>query len=236
MEGQRVRRKQGSRSWWWNDETESAVREKKERLKIWKRTGEENNKVEYRTAKGKAKRVVARVKADAIEGLYDQLETVEGQQDIYRIAAARDRSGKDICQIRNVKSATGEDLMKDDGIKERWGQYFNMLMRNKENQRVETEERDPNQAMTRNISEEETETAIKGMKSWKAVGADEIPAEAWKYIGNFGIKILCKLFNSIMNTEQMPSSWRQSILIPIFKGKGDIQECKNYIDVCCYIV
>ena len=34
--------------------------------------------------------------------------------------------------------------------------------------------------------------------------------------------------NSIMNTEQMPSAWRQSILTPIFKGKGDIQECNNY--------
>ena len=29
------------------------------------------------------------MKAEAIEGLYDQLETVEGQQEIYRIAAAR---------------------------------------------------------------------------------------------------------------------------------------------------
>ena len=56
-------------------------------------------------------------------------------------------------------------------IKERRGQYFNMLM-NKENQRVETEEIDPNQAMTRNISEGETETALKGMKSGKAEGAD----------------------------------------------------------------
>ena len=168
---------------------------------------------------------MARVKAEAIEGLYDQLETVEGQQDIYRIAAARDRSGKDICQIRDVKSATGEVLMKDDEIKERWGQYFNMLMNN-ENQRVETEERYINQAMARNISEEETETAPKWKKCWKAVGADEIPAEAWKCIGNFGIKILCKLFNSIMDREQVPSAWRQSILI--FKGKGDIQECKNY--------
>ena len=148
------------------------------------------------------------MKAEVIEGLYDQLETVEGQLDIYQIAAARDRSGKDMCQIRNVKSATGEVLMKDDDIKERWGQYFNLLM-NKENQRVGTEERDPNQAMTLNISEEETtETALKGMKSGKAVGADEIPADAWKCIGNSGIKSLCKLFNSIMNTEQMPSAWR----------------------------
>ena len=105
---------------------------------------------------------------------------------------------------------------------------FDVFKGNKENERVETEERDPNQSMTRNISEEETETALKRMKCGKAVGADEIPAEAWEYGGNFGIKIRCKLFNCIMNTEQMPSAWRQSILIPIFKGKGDIQKCKNY--------
>ena len=77
------------------------------------------------------------------------------------------------------------------------GQYFNMLM-NKENQRVEAEERYPNQAMTRNISDEETESALKGLKCGKAVGADDIPAEAWKCIGNFGIKMLCKLFNCII--------------------------------------
>ena len=193
----------------------------------WKITGEEHDKVEYKTAKGKAKRVVARVKAEVMEGLYDQLETVEGQQYIYRIAAARDQSGKDICQIRNVKSATGEVLMKDDEIKERWGQYFNMLM-NKENQRVETEERDSNQAMTRNISDEETETALKGVTCGKAVGADKIPAEAWTYMGNFGVQMLCKFVNCILNTEQMPAAWRQIILIPIFKRNGDIEECKNY--------
>ena len=38
------RKKTGLESWWWNDETESAVREKKERLKIWKRTGEEKTR------------------------------------------------------------------------------------------------------------------------------------------------------------------------------------------------
>ena len=26
----------------------------------------------------------------------------------------------------------------------------------------------------------------------------------------------------------MPDEWRKSVLVPIFKKKGDIQECKNY--------
>ena len=72
--------------------------------------------------------------------------------------------------------------MKDDESKERWGQYVNMLM-NKENQRVETEERDSNQPMTQNISEEETQRALKGMTRGKAVGADAIPAKTWQLLG-----------------------------------------------------
>ena len=31
-----------------------------------------------------------------------------------------------------------------------------------------------------------------------------------------------------MITETIPSAWRDSVLVPIFKEKGDIQECKNY--------
>ena len=53
----------------------------------------------YTLAKSTAKKVVARVKAEAINGLYDNMETNEEQKDVYRIAAARDRPGKDIGHI-----------------------------------------------------------------------------------------------------------------------------------------
>ena len=117
--------------------------------------------------------------------------------------------------------------MRDEDIRERWGQYFSWLM-NEENPREETEEREPNQGLTAPINEAEAERALKGMKSGKAVGSDEIPAEVWKCLGWFGVVTVCKLFNSIMITETIPSAWRDSLLIPIFKEKGDIQECKNY--------
>ena len=96
---------------------------------------------------------------------------------------------------------------------------------NEENQRVETEEREPNQGLTSPINEAETERALKGMKSGKTVGSDEIPAEVWKCLEWFGVDTLCKLFNSIMI---IPSAWRDSLLVPTFKEKGDIQECNNY--------
>ena len=26
----------------------------------------------------------------------------------------------------------------------------------------------------------------------------------------------------------MPDEWRRSVLVPLYKGKGDIKECRNY--------
>ena len=28
--------------------------------------------------------------------------------------------------------------------------------------------------------------------------------------------------------EPMPEEWRVSALVPLYKGKGDVQECSNY--------
>ena len=39
---------------------------------------------------------------DVVEGLYDNFDTNEGQKDIYRIAAARDRAEKDIGQVSTI--------------------------------------------------------------------------------------------------------------------------------------
>ena len=92
------KKKPGLESWWWNEETKKAVGKG--------RTGEDDDRNEYKRAKGAAKKVVARVKAEAIEEMYANMETSEGHKYIYRIAAARDRAGKDIGQMRTIKSAT----------------------------------------------------------------------------------------------------------------------------------
>ena len=66
------------------------------------------------------------------------------------------------------------------------------------------------------------------MKGGKAVGPDDIPAEVWKYLGDEGISFLQRLFNRIQSTGKMPDEWRCSIVVPIYKNKGDPQDCGNY--------
>ena len=66
------------------------------------------------------------------------------------------------------------------------------------------------------------------MKNGKAVGPDDIPVEVWKCLGESALKFLTKLYNRTMESERMPDEWRDSVLIPIFKNKGDVQSCSNY--------
>ena len=52
--------------------------------------------------------------------------------------------------------------------------------------------------------------------------------EAWKCIGEPAIKVMTRLFNRLLKGEKMPDEWRKSILVPVFKKKGDVQSCGNY--------
>ena len=69
------------------------------------------------------------------------------------------------------------------------------------------------------------------MKNGKAVGPDDIPVEVWKCLGESALKFLTKLYNITMESERMPDEWRDSVLIPIVKNKGDIQSCSNDIGI-----
>ena len=57
---------------------------------------------------------------------------------------------------------------------------------------------------------------------------DEIPVEVWKILGEEGVDMLLDLLQKIFEQEKMPEEWRDSVIVPIFKEKGDIQDCGNY--------
>ena len=66
------------------------------------------------------------------------------------------------------------------------------------------------------------------MKSGKVVGPDSIPVEVWKILGEDGVAWLTDFFNVIFNTAKMSQKWRYSTIIPLYKNKGDAQNCNNY--------
>lgn len=72
---------------------------------------------------------------------------------------------------------------------------------------------------------------MKKMKNGRGTGLDGIPAEAWK-LGRQGTKIMAAMFNKISDTGGIPSTWLTSIMVPIWKNKGDEAECSNYRPIC----
>ena len=60
------------------------------------------------------------------------------------------------------------------------------------------------------------------------MGPDGVPVEVWKVLGSLGIQWLTKFFNKILVEGKIPEAWRKSCVVPIFKGKGDVQDCGNY--------
>ena len=65
------------------------------------------------------------------------------------------------------------------------------------------------------------------LKNNKATGPDEIPVEA-RALGGEGVDLLWDLMVKIEEQEHIPDEWRESVLVPIYKEKGDVQECQNY--------
>ena len=82
-------------TWWWNDEVKDATRAKKEVKKKWGVSGRQEERDIYRQAKKEAKKEVARSKAHAMDEVYKELETPEGERKIYRIAKTQDKSAKE---------------------------------------------------------------------------------------------------------------------------------------------
>ena len=70
--------------------------------------------------------------------------------------------------------------------------------------------------------------ALKRMKNGKATGLDEIPAEVWKALGEEGVDLLWDLPKKVYDQEKMRNAWRDSMIVPIYKEKGDIRGCRNY--------
>ena len=119
------------------------------------------------------------------EELYEELETKEGENEVFKIAKQRNRQSKDVRRVKAIKSKTGEILMEEEKVKKRLKEYFDNLLNHenpRERRKTRTEGRERN---VEDISAEEVRTGLRKMKKGKAQGPDDIPVEAWIALGQW---------------------------------------------------
>jgi hypothetical protein len=221
----RENKREPKATWWWNNDVQKTINEKKECYKRLHHNKSDENIQKYKEARRNAKKTVSEARGQTYTELYQKLDTKEGENDVYKMTKLRERKIRDFNQIKCIKDDTNRLLVNDEEIKNRWREYFDKLF-NDESEKIAIElddSIDTNMRFVRRIQESEVKEALKKMKTIKALGPDDIPIEVWICLGDITIVWLTKLFNIIFRSNKMPDEWRRSILIPIFKNKGDIQ-------------
>ncbi|GFO00874.1 RNA-directed DNA polymerase from mobile element jockey-like [Plakobranchus ocellatus] len=113
--------------------------------------------------------------------------------------------------------------MEKEDILNRWSEYITEFYH---------DDRDPpptisNEDEGPHILEEEIQMALKKMKKGKAAGPDDIPSEMLTALGEFGIKEVIKLLNTIHATGEIPTNLKKSVYIALPKKLGTV-ECDQH--------
>ena len=213
-------------TWWWNDEVDAAVAEKKRLLQVWKNGGD---KQAYLRAKRQARRVIFRAKTAAQSVLLDELNADEGRNAIFKVANQIRRDGRDVVGEQCVRGDDGEVAAGGPELREAWRVHHS---------RVANEEFEWNRGTLTpvapvlgpppRISVEVVRKAVRVMKNGKAAGCSGLSAELLKAAGVEIEGLVTDLLNAIVREQRIPEDWKRSVVVNIFKGKGDAQERGNY--------
>ena len=78
------------------------------------------------------------------------------------------------------------------------------------------------------ITQEEVKRSLGRMGKNKAPGLSGVTAEMMRARENLSVEWIMDLVNNIIREGYIPSKWKDSVLIPLYKGKGDPLDCGSY--------
>ncbi|EYC33056.1 hypothetical protein Y032_0002g578 [Ancylostoma ceylanicum] len=200
------RRKIDKQTWLWTDQVKQIVREKKRLYHVYLRSKTAENWSKYREARRTAKKAVATAKAAHYEVINKELDTRDGERLVYRLAKSRKRQAEDVEKFHGINDEHGQLLMDYGKVRERWHDYFEKIS-TEEFTHLPILQLPPTQGPVQPITVEETEAALKQMKSGKATRPDDV---------------------AVIVEKGVPLDWQRSTTIPIWKGKGIPADCSDY--------
>ena len=213
-------------TWWWNEDVQRALEEKKKSFKLWQRTKSEEDREIYKVKKREAKRQVAQARRIVLEEWSQNLNTAEGKNRMFKIAQSMRKDRKDVKGAKYIKDENGEIKIKEEEIMSRWKQYFEKLLN--ECNEYDLEDVSRTEGPIENVTSEEVKGSLKKMKNGKAPGPSGITSDLLKAAGEPVVEELHRIYENIMKEEKGAKEWEESLTTVVFKGKGDALECGNY--------
>ena len=211
----------------WDEDVQRALEDKRERFREWRKDKTADAKSKYNKAKKSAKRAVASAMKEASEKLMKEMEDDKRSKIMFKVAKQSMRDNKDVVGSGCVRDRSGKLCV---GERERaavWKEHMEKVM-NEENKWDGVVDVDVVQGPIESVTREEVMTAIKAMKAGKAAGVSEVVAEHIDASGEVGIDVITEMANRVLDGKGIPDDWRHSVLVPLYKGKGDVRDCGAY--------
>ena len=124
----------------------------------------------HKEKKSKAKKEVVMAKGDAYENWYARLEAKEGEKELYRLAAQRNRSEKDVQHLKVMTNEYGNGMVSLEAVLKKWKEYFEKLINKKNNREPRTEEIEMVHEEVKFVNREEVKNALRRIKKVKRLG------------------------------------------------------------------
>jgi hypothetical protein len=216
-------------TWWWNDEVSEAIAVKRKAFIAWKRSKSEADKDVYNKANKDAKRVVAAAQQSKRQELSENLKTAEGKGKLFGVVKQMLRKNRDVVGSACIRNKEQKVLTDENEIKEVWKDYFEKLLNEEfEWDQGSLEQADAVSGPCENISVEEVRSALASSKSGKAAGPSEVVVEMLEASGEAGLQWVTDICNEVVRSGKIPTDWRNSWIVSVYKGKGDALECGSY--------
>ena len=206
-------------SLWFDQECQQAKRVAKQKLRHYKKTRLDLDRLEY-----------VKLNKD-YKLLIKQKRQAHNRKEAENLASSEKSSADFWKHVRNlIGNNTIDESERIDLIT--WFNHFQDLFKLNENeanahdsplQRPEQ----TNNELNCSITEEEVILAIRKLKSGKAGGLDGVLSEMLKAGKYITVNFLTKLFNAIFDSNQYPTQWAKAVVIPIHK-KGATDNPNNY--------
>ena len=160
-------------TWWWNNQVEEVVREKRRCFKLWKAGG---SRAAYNIAKRTSNRAVHQARSEAEKVALQKIDPRSG--DVYRLAKQMRRDNQDVMGEKPVKNDAGQLSLDEEAKKKAWREHYESLLNvefpwNPEDLSEESPVEGPNEPITLEMITK----AISKMASGKAARPSGIVAE-----------------------------------------------------------
>ena len=217
-------RPQHGETWWWNQDVQKAISEKRTSFQSWKQLPSAENKSCYLSDKKKTKRAVAEtMKNEAVkemEGIRNDINVV------FRRMKMVKKEANDLVGNNCIKDENGKIVFAEDGRKRVWKKHMEAIM-NEENPWDEMVNVEVVVGPMEPFAMNEVERVLGIMKNGKASGPTGIVKEHLAASPN-GKQVILQIANEILNGMDMPHEWRMSTVVPIYKKKGSVMDCASY--------